>query len=90
MAKRSRRARRQRTKRQRQNVPGPPPPEAAPARGITNDAAASIQTTDESQSVSRKTVDFLHEYLYVYRELRNILIIAVLMFAVLIGLSYII
>ena len=40
-------------------------------------------------AVAQKTVDFMSEYAYVYKELRTVFIIAVVMFVVLIGLSYI-
>ena len=91
MAKRSRRARRQRAEKQRRNVPSTPAVETAPVSITTKDTAASIPATnDTSQSVSRRTVNFLQEYFYVYGELRNIFIIAVLMFVVLIGLSFVI
>lgn len=39
--------------------------------------------------VVEKTVDFVSEYAYIYRELRTVFIIAIIMFAVLFGLSYI-
>ena len=52
-----------------------------------------LETTDDAspgQFVKRKTMNFAQEYAYVYKELRNVLIIAIVMFGVLVGLSYII
>jgi hypothetical protein len=40
--------------------------------------------------VVQKTVNFVSEYAYVYTELRTIFIIAIIMFAVLFGLSYVV
>ena len=39
--------------------------------------------------VAQKMVDFVGEYAYVYKELRTVLIIAIVMFVVLFGLSYV-
>ena len=41
-----------------------------------------------ASDVVQKTVDFMSEYAYVYKDLRTVLIIAVVMFAVLFGLSF--
>ena len=49
----------------------------------------SVSATPASGGVVQKTVDFASEYAYVYKELRTVLIIAVIMFVVLFGLSYI-
>lgn len=40
--------------------------------------------------VVQKTVDFVGEYAYVYKEMRTVAIIAVVMVAVLFGMSYIV
>jgi len=77
MAKRSRRARRQQS--QQQRAPATPPVETP-----------VVVETPEEPAVRRKTVDFVQVYGYVYKELRNVFIIAVLMFIVLVGLSYVI
>ena len=42
-----------------------------------------------ASGVVQKTVDFVGEYAYVYKELRTVAIIAVVMVAVLFGMSYI-
>jgi hypothetical protein len=89
MAKRSRRARRQASGRQRQNVVDTTVVEAVPV-GEVSDAAVSKATVETSLPVKRKTIDFAKEYGYVYKELRNVVIIAVLMFVVMIGLSFVI
>jgi len=39
--------------------------------------------------VRRKTVDFTQVYAYVYKEMRNVIIVTALMFAVMIGLSFV-
>jgi hypothetical protein len=89
MAKRSRRARRQASEKQRQNVVDTAVVETAPV-GKVSDAPASKAAVETSLPVKRKTIDFVKEYGYVYRELRNVVIIAVLMFIVLVGLSFVI
>lgn len=75
MAKKSRRARRQSK------------PAAAPA--VTSPAPAPT-TPPETANSQRKWVDFAVEYAYVYRDLRTIGLIAVLLLIVLFGLSFII
>lgn len=76
MAKRSRRARRQ--KRERQRVPE------------TTTVETSIPDKVPERPVKRRTINFVQEYAYVYKELRNVFIIAVLMLVVLVGLSFVI
>ncbi|MBN1219347.1 MAG: hypothetical protein JXM69_10495 [Anaerolineae bacterium] len=76
MAKRSRRA-------QRRPIASERTPEITSAESPTPD-------TSTGQLVKRKTIDFVQEYAYVYKELRNVFIIAVLMFVVLVGLSFVI
>ena len=89
MAKRSRRARRQQIEKQKQKTPGITTPQDTLAT-VPDAAAASAKMVDLGPSTSRKAVNFAQEYFYVYRELRNIFIIAVLMFVVLVGLSFVI
>ena len=51
----------------------------------------TIETGSETNgAVPKKVVDFVQEYAYVYKEMRNVFIIAVIMFVVLFGLSYVI
>ena len=82
MAKRSRRARRQ---------------EAAKARQVVDSPQAALRAEESQkpeidaptpQAVPRKTVNFAQEYLYVYTELRNVLIVALIMFVIMFGLAY--
>ena len=46
--------------------------------------------TDAPRGSGRKLVNFGEEYFYVYREMRSILLVAVVMFVVMIGLAYLI
>jgi hypothetical protein len=48
-----------------------------------------VSVAQTPASATQKTVDFVSEYAYIYKELTTVLIIAVVMFAVLFGLSYI-
>lgn len=82
MAKRSRRARRQ--SKQKQAVVSP----------VVKDEVESVveefespETTEETP-IPRNLVNFAREYFYVYTELRNILIVAIIMFIVMAGLAY--
>jgi hypothetical protein len=77
MAKRSRQARRQALQRQTQIIETPP-------------ASKANNLADETQTLRRKTVDFIQEYAYVFKELRNVIIVTLLMFVVMVGLSYVI
>jgi L-cystine uptake protein TcyP (sodium:dicarboxylate symporter family) len=54
---------------------------------VTTASNASVAETPAS-TIAQKAVNFVGEYAYVYKELRTVLIIAVIMFAVLFGLSY--
>ncbi|MBN1992630.1 MAG: hypothetical protein JW953_07970 [Anaerolineae bacterium] len=85
MAKRSRRTRLQQAEKRKQVVP--PAVEPAPGQAITD---ATTPGMGVGQSTQRKIVDFVQEYAYVYKEMRNIVLIALLMFVVLIGLSFVI
>lgn len=77
MAKRSRHARRQQTVKQKQPVVSP----------IIKDEVEPLETVEETP-VSQKMVNFAREYFYVYTELRNILIVAIIMFIVMAGLAF--
>jgi len=82
MAKRSRRARRQ--AKEKRTVTSP----------IIKDEVEPVVEEPESPEVVEETpvprnlVDFAQEYFYVYTELRNILIVAIIMFIVMAGLAY--
>jgi hypothetical protein len=87
MAKRSRRVRQQiaeKQKKQQLQIPDAP---------LTEDSSAQISTEAEAspeRSAVRRGLDFAQEYFYVYTELRTMFLVTVLMFAVLIGLSFVI
>jgi hypothetical protein len=83
MAKKSRRARRQKATRR----PSTPPPTQAvqtPQPSVTPDE----ESLTAEAPTPRKKIDFAAEYGYVINDLRSMAIIAVLMLAVLIALSF--
>jgi hypothetical protein len=80
MAKRSRRTRKKETQ---QQPASRPVPEAAPV-------AVPEPTPSPVVAAARKSVDFAKEYYYVYTDLRNVAIIAVIMFALMVSLGYLI
>ena len=83
MAKKSRRARKLVAEKQGQvNQAINPAPE------VNAVAPAPVQPQVASAPVAAKTVDFGLSYYYVYAELRNIAIVAVVMFALMLGLGY--
>jgi hypothetical protein len=95
MAKRSRRERRQEPGKQRQFTPPPITPVESPTAEVAppvvrDELVLPAKATQASPANNRKTINFAQEYFYVYSELRNILIITVLMFAVMVGLSFVI
>lgn len=87
-SKRSRRARRAENETQDQAVATDKPVASAPTTVNGNDNQPADTST--SKPSFGNTVDYATEYFYVYTEVRNILIIAVVMFVVLFGLSYLI
>lgn len=96
MAKRSRRERRQEPGKQRQfTSPQITPVEASEAETASavvakNEPAPPAKASQAAPANNRKAINFAQEYFYVYGELRNILIITVLMFMVMAGLSFVI
>jgi hypothetical protein len=96
MAKKSRRTRRQESqKRQRTDTQpfeaaAPVPPTAAAPIRTPKASTPAVQPTPAEAPVSRKLVAFAEDYYYVYSDLGSFLIITVVMFAVLIGLSFVI
>lgn len=64
--------------------------EAVRVGAVTDGSAPSGKTVDIASSNNRKAVNFAQEYLYVYKEMRNILMISVVMLIVLVGLSFVI
>ena len=95
MAKRSRRERRQEPGKQRQFTPPPITPVESPAAEVAppvvrDELVLPLKAAQATPANNRKTINFAQEYFYVYSELRNILIITVLMIAVMVGLSFVI
>ena len=50
----------------------------------------NVQQQPAALPVVQKIVDFASEYAYVYKEMRNVFIIAVIMLVVLFALSYVV
>ena len=95
MAKRSRRERRQEPGKQRQFTPPPITPVESPAAEVAppvvrDELVPPVKAAQATPANNRKTINFAQEYFYVYSELTHILIITVLMFAVMVGLSFVI
>ena len=89
MAKRSRRDRRLESNKSPRTTPQPRP--ATAATPVTEAKASPVSEAPLIEAApTRKMVDFAREYFYVFQELQTIAIVAVVMFIVLIGLSYII
>jgi hypothetical protein len=78
MAKKSSRSRQQGAK--RQSIFTQSPPQAAKPQ---QPVATSVRSVSNN-----KTVNFVQEYFYVYQDLRSLLLVSILMFAVLMGLSF--
>ncbi len=102
MAKKSRRARRQEKQKQLSEKPTvadfPPPVTSVetpiatpvvvtPTPEVVTPPAEPVKTASPTR---RKKVNFAQEYFYVYSELRGFLLITVVMFVVLVGLSFVI
>jgi len=83
MAKRSRRARRQEAAKPKQT-----PNIVEKVADSLEEAPAPKPAPAPPQPAARKVVNFAQEYLYVYTELRNVLIVALIMFALMFGLAY--
>lgn len=84
-SKRSRRAQPVITERQQQSEADGATQAATALNGTISASAGKVEAAGQPR---RKTVDFAEEYYYVYLEMRNILIVAVLMFLVMMGLAY--
>lgn len=59
-------------------------------RQESSTALPEVNVAETPQSMARQAVDFVQEYSYVYKELRSVLLIAIVMFIVLFGLAYVI
>jgi hypothetical protein len=95
MAKRSRRERRQEIGKQRQFF-APPITSVEPAEAeaepslVGDEFPPPLKAAQAAPLNNRKALNFAQEYFYVYTELKNVLIITVLMLAVMIGLGFVI
>lgn len=87
MAKKSRRTRRQEIQKQPKPVVAAQP-EVTEVAAVPKEAAPVIQEAQAGPVNNRKTINFAQEYFYVYYDMRNVLIISVLMFVVLVALSF--
>ena len=81
MAKKSRRTRRQEAQKQ-------PQPAPTPQSAVTEAPKPAIEVAEPAPAANRKAFNFAQEYFHVYFDMRNVLIISVLMFVVLIALSF--
>ncbi len=93
-AKKSRRARRQEAERQRQKTDTTHVVETAELESVESIVEPSPEPEaveeDSTSQIRRKVVDFSREYFYVYTDLRNIAIISVILFVIMVGLLYLI
>lgn len=87
MAKRSRRARRQAREQQVESSTRSTPDQSSSPAPVSS---APPEPVADYGPVSSRGADLVQEYFYVYVDLRNILIVAILMTAVLVGLSFVI
>jgi hypothetical protein len=89
MAKRSRRERRQEIDKRRVPTPGLFSLPATDSEDIPSGPAAQAETPIAA-APNRKVVNFAQEYYHVYVELRNIIVISILMFVVMWALQFLI
>ena len=87
MAKKSRRVRRQEIQKQPKPVDAAQP-EAAEVVAVPQAAAPVVREAQTGPVNNRKTINFAQEYFYVYFDMRNVVVISVFMFAVLVALSF--
>jgi hypothetical protein len=89
-SKKSRRLRREQTEKLRQRITSTltSAQETAPAEISEAPGETTLETAQVTAGPRRRGVDFGHDYYYVYTEMRNILIVAIAMFAVMVGLSF--
>ena len=88
MAKKSRRARRDETQKQTKAPVTPPAATVADSAALPVKTSAPAAKTTAVPENQRKTLDFAREYFHVYYDVRNVVIIGVLMFVVLVTLSF--
>ena len=87
-SKRSRRDRRQQSEKSSQVPVSSAPKAPVPAENVS--APVAPAPTTPAPAPRNNTVDFAKDYYYVYAELRQIFLVTALMFAVMIGLSFLI
>ena len=90
-AKKSRRARRQEAEKQRQKTGTSRVVETVEVEPVkeTLPEPEAVEAAPIPQ-IHRKAVDFAREYFYVYTDIRNIFVITLVLFVIMIGLLYII
>ena len=89
MAKRSRRERRSEPIKIPNTAPQPHPVNIVTPTTEPKAGPVSVASPVEAAS-NRKTAEIAHDYFYVFQELQTIGLVAVVMFIVLVGLSYLI
>ncbi len=89
--KKSRRARRQESEKQRQSSASTPIFDSVEPGTDEDSELTSTETSDNNRQTLRgKAVDFVQEYFYVYTDLGNMIVIAVILFVIMVGLLYLI
>jgi hypothetical protein len=88
MAKRSRRARREETPKQAKATAATPAVAVQETIGLPAKTPATAPKVEAMLANQRKTLDFAQEYFFVFYDIRNVAIIGVLMFVVLVVLSF--
>ena len=90
-SKKSRRVRRQEAEKQRQRTDTSRVVEPVEVESVkeTPPESEAVEAAPIPQ-IHRKAVDFAREYFYVYTDLRNIFVIAVILFVIMVGSLYII
>jgi hypothetical protein len=88
-SKKSRRARRQETAKQKQSPVSKLSTTEIESAAEETPSPEPVETIPEPV-IKRKVVDYAKEYYYVYAELRNILIVAIVMFLLMLGLGFLI
>ena len=88
MAKKSRRTRREETQKQGKAAVAAPPVTIEKTAELPVKATATTPRVEATPENQRKTLDFVQEYAHVYYDVRSVVIISVLMFMVMVALSF--
>lgn len=88
MAKRSRRARREETPKQARVTAPTPAVAVEEITELPTKTTAIAPKVEALPANQRKTLDFAREYFFVFYDMRKVVIIGVLMFVVLVALSF--